>query len=943
MEQDNLPEKQEIDEIFNFINEILEEVIIEQGGRELFQIEEGLRLLANHYLSTEDWKALSDIEKELMQLAPDKLGTLIKSMILSFELANLVESRYRKRQYSNEEVRSQLDIVNAIKFAHKEGINVIGFIELMHKSMLQLVFSPHELNKRKPSFLGLLNSIYSLLGEIPRVGDNIVEKNRLRSQIKSEVTILWGTNEGKLVQSSSVEKVRNSMYYFDKSIVDAIASVYQELYDGTMLLLQQRMGDYNLPIFLEFSYLLGSPVPTTMIDPRLPMIVLLLQKRLMLRKYLSDIQTLLKKIPISSQFFEPSKDLIVSLQNDEELFPDFVALTRDLNIDEPFRRKLDFIRLKLENSLTNVKARMDTLMDDLTLVGYNPYVVSLPSGPHYHRSQEFFEDLKVVYSALKRSGGKLIAQTHFHPLMEKVRIFGFHLAPLEVVINADHIHRFLAELFQLNGNTAYKDLPYAEKAAILEKELNRIRPLGASLFYESDLLTEFSTDFFELFLNLVLVTEIISPVAIQSIVIEDYQSYADYLAVLLICKEVGLLRASPTKIDRILVDIVPMIRTENTIERLAHDFTILLQNSVYRQVLQKRKRTQAIFLDFSVLTKEIGYLKSHLILQQLQENLSEFSKKRKIRFRFTHGRGSPLGRGGLPSSQAIEVLPRINSMDIQILEVGEAIPSKFSDVEMALFNIKSVVTASLKKRIKDRFGRKRLRNPEFMDYLLQISEKSSETYRELISSSQFRQYLLECSPLDAIDFLLSNNPYYSIDRLKEGKGVEEINPTSWNYAWNLTRLNVSMFFGVGTALTAFEKEKGLDLLQTMYQQWDFFRTLIDNLQMVLLKNNLIIANYFASNGKHESKSVFSEMKLEFERTVEIVLKVTGQKELLQGSHLRIAVIERLKSLDPLSLMFPGLWKRWRLEKRQKDEKMKQLLLGIEESVNVITTGLRNIG
>ncbi|RMG32017.1 MAG: phosphoenolpyruvate carboxylase [Methanobacteriota archaeon] len=943
MEQDYLPEKKEIDEIFNFINEILEEVIIEQGGREIFQIEEGLRLLAHHYLQTQDWKSLSDIEKELIQLPPETLGTIIKSMILSFELANLVESRYRKGQYLNDELNSQLNLQHTIQYARQKGINVISFIELMHKSLLQLIFSPHEFNKRKQSFLKLLNSIFSLLGDIHRIKGNQIERYRLRARIKSEVTILWGTNEGRLIQSSEIEKVRNSMYYFDNSIVEAIARVYQELYDGTMLILEKSMGDYNLPIFLEFSYLLESSSPNGLIEPRMPLMVLFLQKRLMLRKYIAEVKTLLKKLPISSKFFEPSKELIQSLQEDELLFPDFAALTREMNIDEPFRRKLDFIRLKLENTLTNNRVRMEPLTDDLGLVGYNPYIISLPSGPHYQRSQELFDDLKVIYSSLKRSGGKMIAQTHFHPLMEKVRLFGFHLAPQELVINAKHFHNFLDEVFRLNGISGYLDLNYDDKAKLIEGELNKIRPLGAHLFYETNLLSDSNERLVELFQNLVFAVEVISPNAIQSIIIEDYQSYTDYLAVLLTCKEVGLLKVSPSKVDRIMVDLVPMVGDENTAIRLLHDFTVLLQNSVYRQVLQKRKRTQALFLNFSVLAKQVGYLRSQFLLHTLQEKLTDFAAKRRIRFRFAHGRGSPVGRGGLPSNLAIEALPHTTSIDLQILEVGEAIPSKYSDVEMALFNIKSVVTASLKKRIGHRFGKRKGLTTEYMKHLDKISDMASQHYREFVGSSKFIRYLLECSPLDSIDFLLSNNPYFSVDKLKEGMGIEAINPTSWNYAWNLSRLNISMFFGVGSALEQFQKTHGLDILRRMHSEWGYFRVLLDNLQMVLLKNNLAIANYFASNGSNESKEIFAEMRKEFERTVQMLLKITGNKELLEGSYLRVAVLDRLRFLDPLSLMFPGLWKRWRMEKRRKGEHLKQLLLGIEESVNVITTGLRNIG
>ncbi len=928
-----------MEELLQFMHEILEEVLIEQAGRDLFQKEEALRLLISHFLAQNDWRSIADYEKEFAALNENDRHKILKSMILWFELANLVETTFRKSISLEEIQQNDLNLQSTIKYSKTKITNAIDLIGLMHKSQLQLTFSPHPLNKRKPSILNLLKNIYTRLEEFPSCKPFPLMTEILRSKIKSELTVLWGTNESRPIRYHEFDRLRNSLFYFENSIVDTISLIYNKILQSMQFQLKQHKVDYNLPIFFEFSYLLRAIGYKK--NPDLPTLTLLMQKRLMLRRYIDDIKKMLKDLPISSRYFEFSNELAKSLEEDEFLFPEFTALTEDLNIDEPIRRKLDFIRLKLENSLAQVNSHIDRLGLDQTMVGYNPFFVSVPNGPRYNRSQEFLEDLQIIYRTLKKSRGKIIAKTHFHPLMEKVRIFGFHMAPLDIVVDVNDLHNLFSELFELNG-FSYQDMETSEKEKLLLNELSSLRPLGADLFYQSNLLSLRASHSLNFFKKLRNSLDTVSPRSIQSIILHNYSSYVDYLEAMLICKEVGILKMAATnKIATMAIDIIPSLQTDKNLINIPHEIGLLAKHTSYFQLLQKRKKIQPLFLDFSTLIKDVSYLKTYYLILELHNSLYHLSKKTKIKFRIVHGRGSPLGRGGIPSSEAIENLPGMIHA-VQILEAGEAIPSKYFDKTIAWYNLETVVSSWLKKRI---LGHKPFdRTVESkIESLLFLSEKCQEKYNELLDNEDFRQFFVDCTPVDEIDMFLFNNPVSSIEKIKRGLPLSSIDTLSWNLAWNVSRINLSSFYGVGTALQTYSETYGIDLLKSLYQNWGYFKVIIDNLQMSLLKTNMRIGPYYASHGDNNAKAIMHLIQKEYDLTCAMVLQITGQNELLEASFLRKTVLKRLENLDPLSIVHASLWNDWRLQGRSKDRSNNNIILCLEESVNVITTGLRNIG
>ena len=70
----------------------------------------------------------------------------------------------------------------------------------------------------------------------------------------------------------------------------------------------------------------------------------------------------------------------------------------------------------------------------------------------------------------------------------------------------------------------------------------------------------------------------------------------------------------------------------------------------------------------------------------------------------------------------------------------------------------------------------------------------------------------------------------------------------------------------------------------MYGSWAFFRTFLSNVQMTLAKSDLeIAAGYVRTLVPDDVAGVFDTIRDEHARTVEEVLRVTGQKDLLESA------------------------------------------------------------
>jgi phosphoenolpyruvate carboxylase len=152
------------------------------------------------------------------------------------------------------------------------------------------------------------------------------------------------------------------------------------------------------------------------------------------------------------------------------------------------------------------------------------------------------------------------------------------------------------------------------------------------------------------------------------------------------------------------------------------------------------------------------------------------------------------------------------------------------------------------------------------------------------------------------------------------------------------------WYGLGGAVAGFlaADPHHLAMLGEMYQKWPFWRTQIDNAQMILAKADMTIARLYADLVEDQALAarVYDRIAAEYQRTVDAVCQITGQKTLLERSPILKTSIERRNPyVDPLSFIQLVLLKRLRAADDPDEEQANAVL----ESINGIAAGLKNTG
>ena len=155
------------------------------------------------------------------------------------------------------------------------------------------------------------------------------------------------------------------------------------------------------------------------------------------------------------------------------------------------------------------------------------------------------------------------------------------------------------------------------------------------------------------------------------------------------------------------------------------------------------------------------------------------------------------------------------------------------------------------------------------------------------------------------------------------------------------------WYGFGSAFNAYQAQrdgKGLELLQRMYREWGFFRTLLANMDMLLAKTDLALAERYAGLVQDATlrETIFTRLKAELQATIAALLAITGQRGLLENAPLlQRSLRNRYPYLDPLNHLQVELLRRYRSGAPWSDDKRVQS--GIHLTINGVAAGLRNSG
>ncbi|WP_299063518.1 phosphoenolpyruvate carboxylase [uncultured Polaribacter sp.] len=462
-------------------------------------------------------------------------------------------------------------------------------------------------------------------------------------------------------------------------------------------------------------------------------------------------------------------------------------------------------------------------------------------------------------------------------VINKVRIFGFHFATLDIRQDSRvHHHAFtqIVEDLLKNGDTTfpknYNSLSEEEQVAILSLVKGEIDP--------SILTDEVSVKTIESIYALKEIQQRNGERGANRYIISNNQS------VLHVMQTFAMLNLCGFE-NELTVDVVPLFETVDDLINAEEVMRTLYSNQVYRHHLSKRKNKQTIMLGFSDGTKDGGYLMANWGIFKAKEALTKISREFDIEVIFFDGRGGPPARGGGKTHQFYASLgPTIEDKEIQLTIQGQTISSNFGTLNSSQYNLEQLISSGIKN---DVFTKDQL-NDKHRVLIEDMATTSYQTYVDFKKHDKFLPYLEKMSTLK----------YYAKTNIgsrpsKRG-GSDKLDFSALRAipfvgSWSQLKQNVPGFFGVGTAMKKYEDAGRFDEIIEFYNASDFFRTLLENSMMSLTKSFFGLTAYMADDEEFGDfwKLIFAE----YETTKRLLLKLTGHSELMENFPVGKASIE----------------------------------------------------
>ncbi|MGH3738032.1 MAG: phosphoenolpyruvate carboxylase [Micromonosporaceae bacterium] len=890
------------------LGELLGQTLVRQEGQPLLDLVEEVRAgVRTDPQSTEERLGGLDVPTQIK---------LARAFSTYFHLANVTEQVHRARTLRRQRATAGGWLQRAATLITERGVPQQEIAAAARRLAVRPVFTAHPTEAARRSLLTKLRGVADLLdaeaAEQALIGstDPSVTDRRLAEL----VDLVWQTDELRRNRPDPTDEARNAVYYLTDLYAGAAPRVLADL--------AATFGDLGVVLPpaarpLSFgSWIGGDRDGNPYVTPRVTEDVLLIQHEHGIRATEAALDRLIDDLSVSEQLRRVSIGLAASVAQDLERLPELAERFRRVNAEEPYRLKVRCIKVKLANT----RARLAT------------------GGPHrpgrdYLGAADLVADLELMRTSLVSHGGRLIAEGMLATVIRTVAAFGLPLATLDVREHAAAHHAVLAQMYDRVGELSrpYADLDRAARTELLQKELTQRRPLSTV----DIALDDRGRRTFEVFATIRKAQERFGPEVVESYIVSMTQGADDVLAAVVLAREAGLVDATG---ERARIGFVPLLETVDELDAADALVDGLLQVPTYRAVVRARGDVQEVMLGYSDSNKQGGITASQWAIHRAQRALRDTAAKHGVRLRLFHGRGGTVGRGGGPTHEAILAQP-YGTLDgaIKVTEQGEVISDKYTLPTLARENLELTVAASLQATLLHTEPRAPQADIAVWDAAMtRVAAAAQTAYQELVADPDLPAYFWAATPTELLGALnIGSRP---AKRPDAGAGLEGLRAIPWVFGWTQSRQIVPGWYGVGTGLAA-AREAGLPLDQ-MRERWEFFRTYLSNVEMVLTKTNLDIARrYVTALVPSDLHHVFDTIVEEYQRTVTEVLAVSGASRLLESQPVLARTLAvRDTYLEPLHHLQVSLLAQYRAGVR--DPLLERALL---TTVNGIAAGMRNTG
>ncbi|WP_339896504.1 phosphoenolpyruvate carboxylase [uncultured Gilvimarinus sp.] len=756
-----------------------------------------------------------------------------------------------------------------------------NLIEVMQKLSIELVLTAHPTEVTRRTLIRKYDQIVNTLSDQQRGNLLSFEKDKVVGRLHRLVEEMWSTDEIRGERPTAVDEAKWGFAVIENSLWQAVPDFIRHM----DRICSRHLGQ-SLPIDLHpfsfYSWMGGDRDGNPNVTHDVTREVLLLGRWMAAELYLSDVQNLYGDLSM----YEASAELREIVGDSETPYRDYLAGLR-----------------------SQIQATRDWA--EATLKGKEP---SRPQNLIESRD-DLLAPLMMCYRSLKDVGLPHIANGPLLDTIRRVHSFGINLVPLDIRQDGERHVKVMDELTRYLDMGSYFDWSESERQEFLLKHLKDKRPLLPAEWPVSDEGRE------------VLATcKVIAGEpreALSQYIISMAQQPSDVLVVALLLKECGMGWNMP---------IVPLFETLDDLDRSAEVMELLWQLPWYKEYTDAK---QTVMIGYSDSAKDAGKFAATWAQYKSQERLVALADQYGIDLILFHGRGGTVGRGGGPVEKAMASQPPGSVKGkIRVTEQGEMIRYKFGLPKVAFSSFSTYVAATLRATMEPHSAP----TDEWRDLIERMAQASLEGYRRVVRGHpQFVPYFRSLTPEQELGLLaLGSRPA----KRKATGGIESLRAIPWVFAWMQVRLNLPAWLGARQALE-FALEQAPATLNDMVDNWPFFSSFLDLLEMVIGKADGPMAAYYEKQlVPEELHPLGQQMRADLAALEVLINRIKRQDELLDSDPiLRQTISVRKPYIDPLNYLQAELLKRHRSGKPFS----KELERALKVTMAGISAGMRNTG
>jgi phosphoenolpyruvate carboxylase len=806
----------------------------------------------------------------------------------------------------------------------QEGIaGAEQFRTLLRDLRIRPTITAHPTEAKRVTVLEKHRRIYRRLVDLESPRWTPRERTQLLEALRTEIELLWMTGELRLEKPTVPQEVYWGLHFFSETLFEATSETLEKL---DRILGQVWPSErFEIPPFFQFGSWIGgdrdgNPFVTNEVTRR----TLHENRVASLHRYRQRLVELLKTLSITDRALEVTATFRTTLAQALEESGDGPGIV-SRNPGEVFRQYLACMMRRLEGALRHAEQGR-----------------TAPAGGGYRSADELLSDLRTLESALRDVGSGRLADHLIRPVRREVETFRFSTVRLDLRENTTRTTQALTALWRLTSGQS-GDPPAIDSDAWkswllgeLAKPRRGDRPLEALPPEVQETIGLFR-----------LVREMRAELdreAFGCFILSMTREVADVLGAYLLAKEGGLF-ADEAGVESSTLPIVPLFETIEDLNRAPAMMRELLTIPVVRRSVRALGGTQEVMIGYSDSNKDGGYLSSNWELSKAQARLTRLGEELGVPISFFHGRGGSVSRGGAPLGRAIAAQPAGSVRGrMRITEQGEVVSLKYANRGTAQYQVELLAASVIEHSLRSGHEAALVPTSEHDEALEALSGAAQAAYRRFVERPDLITYFSAASPLEELTLLnIGSRPA----RRTGARTLADLRAIPWVFAWSQNRHFITGWYGMGSGLLNFLQirgERGTRLLKRMYTESRLFQLVLDEVEKTLSYVDLEIARLYADlvPDTRTREEIFAMVETEYHRTAEVVLGITGGRELAERfPRFRRRLTRRMATINQVSRQQVELLRRFRAT--AGDPERQQYLSALLLSINCISSGFGATG